>query len=121
MLPPDLPLVRAVAGKPLVGDFVLGERFVNLDRAAVKAVFLSAADPEQAELLIRGGGVLERAAIGGLEAEVAERAAERADPGEFVEIRQARPHRLAAAHRQTRKRAVFAIRQRPEFAVDERD
>ena len=92
---------------------------MNLATAFEQPVLGAAADPEQLQLPIHFSRVTQCAVVGGFDVEISQSAAERADPGELVEMSQAGAHRLAAAHRKPGDGSLLAIGDRPEFAVDE--
>ena len=107
-LAPEAPHVGAVGLLVDVLDAGLLER---LDERAVllqQEIVLADADPEQARVLVEGGGVLGQRLHVRLGA--AGRGAERAEVGVAIRVAQADVQRLAAAHRQAGEGAAGARR-----------
>ena len=115
---PHLPFVRTWPFHPVVLDFALSQGIVNCPRSLNQAILRATTDPEESKAAIRFFLLTQDSAVGSVEIEIPQGAAERPDPGEPVEMPEARAHGLAAAHGKTGYRPVLPIGERPEFAIN---
>src|SRR5271157_6434624 len=120
VIPPIAPHVALLRRREPVLDLMLLKRIVQGLRTRKQAVLLPAGDVEQSQFPVRRSRVREEILECLLRVSARSRA-ERADVVELVEMRKADPQRLAAAHRETRQRAIVSLgRDAIEF-LDVRD
>src|SRR5262249_2873968 len=116
MLAPYLPLVRARTRKPGVLDAGPLQHRMSLLAHVQYEVFRSAAYPEQLYLPVGFFRIRERPLRG---VQISDSAADNADPLEFIQVRYANAHRLAAAHGKSSDGSMLGVGNASETAVDE--